>query len=378
MKLLFIEDEPDAVKPVLRRIKRERSDIRCEMTGFQEAKNRIVSFRPDVVVLDLMVDGDPEKAEGLDTRKFIWERHFCPVVVFSAQPDIHDEINDEHPFITSVQKGRNGPRKILAILDKLQTQVNALKEAEETVRRSFSDAMKAVAPYAFETFSDDTRRNETITRSGRRRLAALMDEPPAAGTALASWEQYLFPPVGEHIQLGDVLQDREGGSDDPAAFRIVLTPSCDLVESGTRVPKVREVLVARCCSVKEGLKLTSLGPVVENIRKLKERLSGAMLTQGYLQAAIPFPCLPKQIPTMAANLRDLELIDMQHIGGKDSGRPFLRIASIDSPFRELVAWAYLQIACRPSLPDRDFDSWRDEVVEDVKNRGAAGKKHESV
>ena len=58
---------------------------------------------------------------------------------------------------------------------------------------------------------------------------------------------------------------------------------------------------------------------------------------------------------------------------RDSGRPFLRIASIDSPFRELVAWAYLQIACRPSLPDRDFDSWRDEIVEDVKNRGGSRK-----
>ena len=111
MKLLFIEDEPDAVEPVLKRIKRERSDIQCEMTGFQEAKNRIVSVRPDVVVLDLMVDGDPEKAEGLDIRKFIWERHFCPVVVFSAQPGIHDEINDEHPFITSVQKGRNASQE---------------------------------------------------------------------------------------------------------------------------------------------------------------------------------------------------------------------------------------------------------------------------
>ena len=30
-----------------------------------------------------------------------------------------------------------------------------------------------------------------------------------------------------------------------------------------------------------------------------------------------------------------------------------RIASLDSPFREFVGWAYLQISCRPGVPPRD-------------------------
>ena len=118
--------------------------------------------------------------------------------------------------------------------------------------------------------------------------------------------------------------------------------------------------------MKDGLGLTSLKDVVSRTSELKKRLRSTILTQGYSDAIIPFPCLEGHIPTMVADLRDLELIDNQKVGGRDSGRPFLRIASIDSPFRELVAWAYLQIACRPGLPDRDFNSWRDEIVEDVK------------
>ena len=67
---------------------------------------------------------------------------------------------------------------------------------------------------------------------------------------------------------------------------------------------------------------------------------------------------------MVADLRDLELISTQDIG---SHKPFRRVASLDSPFRELIAWAYLQTACRPGLPDRDFDSWRDEIIENLES-----------
>ena len=65
--------------------------------------------------------------------------------------------------------------------------------------------MREVAPYAFDAFPDNQQRIErieTIKRSGRRRLAALMDEPLPDGTVLASWEQYLFPPVSDDILLG--------------------------------------------------------------------------------------------------------------------------------------------------------------------------------
>lgn len=73
------------------------------------------------------------------------------------------------------------------------------------------------------------------------------------------------------------------------------------------------------------------------------------------------------IPTMAAYLRDLEFIPFGDIGIQD--KPFLRIASIDSPFRELIAWAYLNTACRPGLPDRDFNSWCNEVIDTFQNEG---------
>lgn len=363
LNVLFIEDEPDAIQPARSLIESEEENIHCEVSTFEDAEDKIASFRPDIVILDLLVDGaSPEPGpEGLKTYDFIWDKHFCPIIVYSAQPDIHEDAHEEpHPFVKSIKKGARSPRKVLNALKELRPHVEALEEAEEHIRYSFSRAMRDVAPYAFKAQSDSVQRNDTIRRSGRRRLAALMDEISGDGTKLASWEQYLHPPVCKDIQLGDVLKKTDGQDSDPTSFRVVLTPSCDLVASGSRTPKVSEVLVARCCSIKSGLDRTGL----QNVKpaKLKDRLIGTVLTPGYLEATIPFPRLEGKIPTMAANLRDLELIAVGEIGISD--KPFIRVASVDSPFRELVAWAYMQNACRPGLPDRDFDSWRDEIIKE--------------
>lgn len=373
LKVLFIEDEPDAIESVQSLIRREKEDIQCETSGFENAKDGIASFRPDIVILDLLIDGassEPEP-EGLNTYDFIWENLFCPIVVYSAQPDIHETAYESHPFVKSIRKGRGSPRKVLNALKELRPHVEALKEAEGHIRHAFSCAMRDVAPYAFKALPNDpVKRNETIKRSGRRRLAALMDEISEDAATLASWEQYLFPPINEDTQLGDILKERDGQDSNPASFRVVLTPSCDLVASAGRTPKVNQVLVARCCSMQEALDHTPLkgmGP-----SKLKGRLINTVLTPGYSGTIIPFPHLEGKVPTMAANLRDLELVPVEKIGMQD--KPFLRVASIDSPFRELIAWAYMQTACRPGLPDRNFAPWAKEIASALEGERGENKK----
>ena len=60
---------------------------------------------------------------------------------------------------------------------------------------------------------------------------------------------------------------------------------------------------------------------------------------------------------MALDLRDLELIPASDVGkDTDTGKKYERIASVDSPFREYIAWAFLQIGCRPGIPPRDMSS----------------------
>ena len=147
--------------------------------------------------------------------------------------------------------------------------------------------------------------------------------------------------------------------DDPTSFYIVLTPSCDLVGSGGQKPKVERVLVSRCCTTKDGINKIGWSDIGK--KKLAARLPKVLLNPGYFDTILPLPAFEDRVPLMAADLRDLYLLPLDKIG-RDSG-DYERVASIDSPFRELVAWAYMQVGCRPGLPNRDVDAWSKQILD---------------
>ena len=356
MRIIFIEDEKDSIEPVRDLCREQLQDFTDELSEFEDAESNLRRFQPDIVVLDI-ARGSPAEGDtaGLITYDFIWKHQFCPIVVYSARPDLLDEDQwPPHPFVKKVQKGSGSPSKVLAAIQEFLPHVQALQKTQYLVRDCFSMAMRHIAPYAFTAFDDITKREEVILRSGRRRIAALMDESPMGESGLASWECYLYPPALQDTQLGDILQLTTGKSASPSSFRVVLTPSCDMVQSNGRKPKVQKILAAKCCSMPKALSLLGL-PGTRNVATIMDRI----LSSGYAQAIIPLPSLKGLIPLMAANLRDLELISIANIADE---KRFVRIASIDSPFRELIAWAYMQTACRPGLPDRDLESWAQEII----------------
>ena len=362
MKLLLIEDDRDIIDSLKEVIeKKNLASVRqgdLEDSGFGEAEEKIRSMRPEVVILDIF-DGEPAKqmSTGAKSLDFIWNEHFCPVIVYSAMPEKIKNDYRKHPFVHYVKKGADSEEKVLGKLEEIVPYVESLKNAEEYVYKTFSSVMKRVAPYAFHTYQEDEeRRTVAIRQAARRRLAAQMDELSGKDGIIAPWEQYVFPPISREIRLGDILKKRAAASDDPNAFRLVLTPSCDL--AGEK--KVEDVLVARCCPVEEAL------AKAVNIRKINSRNKDkvkSFLSAGHSNGIIPLPELAGLVPSMSADLRSLKLVPVQQIENPASSEKtkYERIASLDSPFREMVSWAYLQVAGRPGLPERDINAWLEEV-----------------
>ena len=368
MKLLFVEDDSEAIEPLIELLEEEKLvEQKHLVKNFNKAIKRIKDIRPDVVILDI-VEGDlpSGEKEGLGSLEFIWNEHFCPVIVYSAVAEAIEHKN--HHFIHYIEKGSGSPEKVLEKLKEIEPHINTLRSVEKHLYETFSSVLKEVAPYAVATYEGNLL-EDALKRATKRRLAAQMDEPSnEKDELLAPWEQYIFPPISEEFRLGDVLKEKAGDYDDPEAFRIVLTPSCDLERhNGKR--KVKNVLVGRCCTMKKGIEKSAIN-LVKTPTKKKERENNKkkmenLLSQGHLNGIIPLPTLKDLIPLMAANLRDLELVPADEIGTSDSPDTveYIRVASLDSPFREIVSWAYIQIAGRPGLPNRDFDKWIEEVLE---------------
>jgi CTP synthase len=360
LRVLFIDDDKRSVDPAMKWVM--ESGYACKFAEFHEFNAIVEDYQPHIVILDRLEGSPPAVDQGTPIFEGIWNLRFCPVVIYSAFPHDEEDPRMAHPMVRNVQKGMDLEEFRTAVAE-LSQHADALETAEQHVRSQFAVALRDVAPYAADTFADLKERKEAIVRYGRRRLAALMDEITMMGK-LASWEQYIFPPVSRSLMLGDIIRLRDGNHNDATTFRIILTPSCDMVSGEGRQPKVKFVLVAICCTPRQGIQGTSLCRISGNKEKLKDALIPSLLSQGYLQRMVPFPALRDKVPTMMADMKDLELIPIADIDAAEPGTSkYFRVAGLDSPFREEISWAYMQNACRPGMPERELEPWRNEIMD---------------
>src|SRR6266567_218255 len=98
VRILMIDDQPENVAALRDELTEQIPGCVCDIVGFQDAKDRIESHDPHVVVLDLLQGSGAEaQPVGLETRDYIWKTKFCPLVLYTAAADLVDpEVS--HPF----------------------------------------------------------------------------------------------------------------------------------------------------------------------------------------------------------------------------------------------------------------------------------------
>jgi CheY-like chemotaxis protein len=361
MRILLIDDIPDSVAVIRDELTKELG-CHCVIVGFEQAEESLETHDPHVVILDVLQGtGADAPTTGLETSKYIWEKKFCPLVFYTAHADeVGEEDHTNHPFRCVVKKGDKSEKEVLECIQRFAPQINALEDVGREIRWAMNGVLREIAPRIFERIADQSKRGDALIRSARRRVAAKMDDSLSTGDPnLMAWEFYLCPPVVEHLLTGDLIRKRNGNKQDPASYAVILTPSCDLASSPTRPPKVTEALVSLCKGPDRLLEDLNLKNVSNWKESHTDKLLG-LLRQGYSQSCLPLPELPGEFPPMTADFRSLQLIELSRIGANDE--EYVRVASVDNPLRELVAWAYMLAAARPGLPDRDFVAWAKEII----------------
>ena len=364
MRVLIIDDKPPVRQILLDTLEEDGPEWEAIDQDFDGLGRALARFRPDLLVLDLVqgqgASGQPTGNEAFDEIRRRW---FCSVVVYSAFPDEQDF---EHPLVKTVTKGEGSEFRVLERLKGFVPHAEMIRcvhrDFDARIREALRDSVEALSRQAEEAAGSGDR-EVVVPRAVRRLVAARVDASVSGAGKLQAWERFIVPPLGNHLFTADLLKlKRNDGHCDEADFRLVLTPTCDLVPRRNGERDVEQVVVARCeritklgkIDLKAGQRLSS---------KYKERLRSAF-TEGMIGHLLPIPGFRDHVPMMVANLGRLELLKGSEveIATEDGSEPppegkFRRVASTDSPFREMVAWAYLRVIGRPGLPEIDVDAW---------------------
>lgn len=365
--VLIIDDEQEIADVVKLAIEEGIRGIVCTTeVDFTKSAERITGLRPDAIVLDLMEGHQSVNLPGQQTWKSVWEKTFCPIIIYTgSDADLQPPVPESHPFIKRIQKGSGTPTEVVEALKRFAPAAESVSKLRDEVDAVIHKVLRDTAGEGHMPMSDPSH----ILHAGRRRIAAEMDGKTITGQRqMMSWEQYLVPAMGDSPLTADMLRKRGAQWNDPTAYRLVLTPSCDLVEG-----RCEPTLIAACCEGTARLaKKLSLSLAPNKLGKDADTVITKALTSGAYVGFLPLPSFPSRLPVMVANLKGLEVISWETVGPADSTtHEFLRIASIDSPFREQVAWAYLTTAARPGMPERELQPWAEEIV-----RAAASNQNE--
>lgn len=356
LDVLIIEDDSQIPKQI--ETKLGEDDYRFRSVGFIEFEE-LEDINPDIVILDIM-QGLPadEDYPGKQLHDTIWDKQLFPMVVFSANIQNADVKTQNHFFIKYVQKGRSGLEELSKCVMECAKELKLIKEVKKYVSKECANVLKYTVPEILNDANlSSEEKNEILLRMTRRRLAAGMDHPIQGEENIQSWEQYIYPPIGDDVKMGDILEKIEGNI---KKYVLVLTPSCDL-DTGKggepRKPKVENLLVARCESIDKTF-LEKCSIAIKKVQ-IKEKLLDENKVDNKKYIALPAIKNCGDFKNMVACMKKLELVPINEVLGEQ--KKYSRILSVDSPFRESIAWIYMQDACRPGLPDRNLDKWSAEI-----------------
>ena len=351
MKILFIEDDESAIQGI--------KDF-CDELGysyehppFDEALSNIDNYDPDILVLDLKNNVE-DGFEGCDILDKAWEHNFRPTCVFSGQI-VQSTVEQEKytsPLICFVDKGDDNPVK--EFISKIAPYIECIRK----VRSETHKAMRKSFDFFNMAINDSITDPEVIALLCGNRIKSYFDNE-YSNVDMPVWSQYIYPILNDEFSTGDVIMLKNSSSDTKTQkkFFVILSQSCDIAHQ-----KVSDILVAKCYDIDFLLRKRSVSEAEYEMRSADELR--AILNAGFYNEFFPLPSIDNVLPDITVNLKALKLLPVSKLSSD-----YTKIASLSSPYKERLIWAYMQTACRPGVPDLDVECWSGTLLPENEDHG---------
>ena len=346
----------------------ERVDAAPE-TSFHRALDTLSHGRIDLLVLDVLDQGtagsfvESESPEPIGRRIFrqIRSQRFVPIIFVTALPREVENLADP-PFVQVVSKRVSDPMDALVkcvllwMTSQFPQLYRMLQLHIDTISRDF------MIEFVEKNWDNLKGQRGDIAYLLMRRLGVSLDSgstyleriigcgTPSAGT-IQPINYYVVPPPDEY-RMGQILAravPSELNDSKPDPRYIILTPTCDLVE--TRV-KAEVIVLAECRALSEFPEYTkwieskkkSQSAKATLMKLLKSNPKGGQRNRYYyLPAAI-------KLPDMIVDLQRISHIPYDDLADCTTE------ACLDSPFAEALSYQFHSYLGRVGTPGLDLNA----------------------
>jgi CheY-like chemotaxis protein len=365
---LLIEDNTDTVRQIREYFEgREvagRRLVFTEITDWRDAFGLIRQRKADLAILDIYRGEAASGGERVGERVLDDFQHsgFIPVVIYTALPE--GLVGRVSEFVRLTAK-TDGLAKLADEVEALfATRIPQVNRAIlNHLDRTLSEYMWGFVAKEWPNLRDLADQPEflrvllgrlaySLTRSGVDEAVAEAFEdyegPQLDPEKVHPAEFYLVPPLTQDPALGDVRIRKDG---ERSEYLVVLWPTCDMVSSGDRKPKVERVLCARATPLaafpeaKDYANNASPGnrkQLVKLITNNRDRNKGPADSIHFLPAFL-------KIPNLLVEFRELEVLPLGEV------KRLQCLGVVASPYAEQLSYRFDSYRGRVGVPDLDLD-----------------------
>ncbi len=348
LSILIVEDDEKIREPLVENLVSEKISgyaLSVESAeSFDIGLNKIKDNDFDIIILDLY-RGDPRQENeksGLLLLEKIQQTAFVPVIFYSGLTVEIEGLKSE--VVGIVNKGDGLDGLLLEIRRIVESSIALIK------KKVYSHVRKVFREYFWETIHKDTMQKpykdislgylllKRLAHSlSRENIKDILGDEKIKEGKVHPMEFYIYPVLSKNFELGEILE-KDG------LYFIILTPSCDFIESNGRERKAKKVLLIEAISLQKH-------PVYIKYLDNKEKQKQNLLQLIESRRGDRYFFLPGTV--FLENL----VLDFQEkiVIPYDDMEKYKRVAKLDNPFSESMLSSFLRYYNRIGYPDLDAE-----------------------
>ena len=176
IKVLLVEDDSGAAETCRVTIEEKVPDVEIQVVpDFANALEQVRTVLPDILVLDLYEQPEDEPP-GQPIWGQVWMNKFCPIIFHTGHELPEDpQVPNDHPLLKSVTKGAGSDNKVAELIKSYLPHVTAIQNVHDEIDVALQSVLKDVSRHIWDAEAVPENNNEILTRTARRRVAAMMD-----------------------------------------------------------------------------------------------------------------------------------------------------------------------------------------------------------